>query len=221
MKFKLAATLTVLSAILYCSWPLGFWLNPQANQRGLASELGAFGQPFNWLFIGADVVSGIFLMAACYLLAQQFKVTGWRKLALISLAFYGLFGAIDASLPIHCLPSLQQCGSVFRSPLVIFHGAVDIAGSLSLTGTLVAEWIYTRRHHAAWLTWIYVIGGGGVVFAGLSLLFIIMDGPGYWAQRYYITLSCVWVASLPFVFRAQSNSAANNTDQLDFSLPKK
>ncbi len=207
-RIEVATVLTVMAAVLYCSWPLGFWLNPKAQKTGLASELGGFGQPYNWLFIGADIVSGIFLALACVLFARQFKAAGWRKWALILLAMYGLCGALDAALPIRCFPSLQYCGSVFHSPLLVLHGIIDIIGSVALIGTLVAEWAYARRYHPSWQKWVYLIGGGGVVFAALSLLFIVVNGPGYWAQRYYITLSCIWVASLPFVFRLQKSKPA-------------
>lgn len=202
--FAIAAVLVVTAAVLYCSWPLGFVLNPAAEKTGLASELGAIHQPYNWLFIWADIASGVSLVFACLLLAKLFQASGWRKAGLVLLAVYGVCGAIDAALPLKCLPSLQVCGSVWHDPVMIVHGVVDISGSVALIGTLVAEWMYARRHHPNWLPWIYIIGGGGVVFAGLSLWFIIVNGPGYWAQRYYITLSCIWVASLPFVFRAQS-----------------
>lgn len=201
--FEVATILVLTAAVLYCSWPLGFWLDPAAAKTGLASELGAYRQPYDWVFIWADIASGALLVSACALLARQFKATGWRKASLILLAVYGLTGALDASLPLSCLPSEQVCGSVFHSPTLIFHGIVDITGSVALVGTLVAEWLYARRHHPRWLKWIYLIGGGGVIFGVLSAVFLFMHGPGYWAQRYYITLSCLWVASLPFLFRAQ------------------
>ena len=201
--FQVAAVLIVTAALLYCSWPLGFWLNPTAEKTGLASELGAYHQPYNWLFIWADIISGAMLMAACALLAKLFETDKWRKAGLILLAVYGLCGALDAALPISCLPSVQVCGPIFHSPMLIVHGVIDIVGSIALVGTLFAEWVYARRYHPSWLKWIYLIGGGGLIFGFLSGLFLLIHGPGYWAQRYYITLSCVWVASLPFVFRAQ------------------
>ena len=44
----------------YASWPLGYWLNPVAN-RGLASNLEAAHQPYNWVFIAFDIVSGLLI----------------------------------------------------------------------------------------------------------------------------------------------------------------
>jgi len=204
ISFRWAALATVCASLLYCSWPLGFLLNPKVMRSGLASELGALGQPYAWLFIGADIVSGMFLVAAVVLLARAFRVKGWRKAGLSLLALYGICGALDAALPLKCLPSLQACGSVWHDPMMILHGTVDFAGSAALIGTLVAEWMHAQRYRTMWLPWIYSIGGGGVVFAGLSLWFIVASGPGYWAQRYYLTLSCIWVASIPFMIRWQN-----------------
>ncbi len=204
--FWTAAVAVAVAAVLYCSWPLGFWLNPMAEKTGLASELGAYGQPYNWLFIGADVASGALLAAACMVLWRLFGTHGWRRASLVLLLIYGACGALDAALPVHCLPSVQTCGPILHDPMLIVHGAVDFIGSAALLGTLLAEWVYARQHHRSWLPWIYIIGSGGVLFALLSLVFLLAHGPGYWAQRYYITLSCVWVASLPFVFRAQKRA---------------
>jgi len=199
--FIIAAALTILSATIYCSWPLGFWLNPIASRTGLASELGAYGQPYNWIFIFGDVFSGVFLVVAVALLISLYKLTRWSRTALILLALYGIFGALDASIPLHCIPSEQVCGSVWSDPMLIGHGIFDIGGSLSLIGTLLAAALYVHRRSTEWMKWIYVIGIGGTIFAVASGILYVWGGPGYWAQRYYITLSCIWVASVPFVLR--------------------
>lgn len=205
--FAAASTLIILSAILYCSWPLGFPLNPKAMQDGLASELGAFGQPYNWVFIWGDIVSGVLLLAAVMLLLRARKPTRWAWLALIFLAIYGVCGALDAALPMHCLPSEQVCGPVLHDPMLILHGAIDFIGSTTLVGTLVAAAIFVRKHNRQWQSWIYVIGAGGTAFALASGAFYVWGGPGYWAQRYYISLSCIWVASMPFVLRPKTAAA--------------
>ncbi len=199
--FIVAAALTALSAILYCSWPLGFVFNPKAMREGLASELGAFGQPYNWVFIWGDIVSGVLLVAAVVLLIRVYRVTGWARLALLFLAIYGTCGALDAALPMHCLPSEQVCGPVLHDPMLILHGGIDFIGSTALIGTLIAAAVFVHRHNRGWRSWIYIIGVGGTLFAIASGYFYIWGGPGYWAQRYYITLSCIWVASIPFVLR--------------------
>jgi hypothetical protein len=199
--FSIAAMLTIISAIIYCSWPLGFLLNPGASRTGLASELGAIGQPYNWVFIWGDIVSGALLLMGSVSMLRLYKFEGWAKLSLILLAVYGLCGAFDASIPMTCLPSEQACGSVFSDPMLIVHGIFDMGGSVALIGTLVSAAIYVHDHSRHWRRWIWAIGAAGTLFFIVSGVFYVWGGPGYWAQRYYITLSCVWVASVPFVLR--------------------
>lgn len=206
--FEVAIVLVVAAAILYCSWPLGFWLNPAASKTGLASDLGAFGQPYDWFFIASDIISGVLLVVAAVLLTKLLGATGWRKVSLILLAVYGVAGAIDASLPLRCIPALAVCGSVWHNPWLIAHGVFDILGSLAILGTLLTEWLYTRRYHPTWLPWVYVVAAGGLIFGIASLVLLLVHEPGYWAQRYYLTLCSVWVASLPSIYFVQQKRSA-------------
>lgn len=204
--FAAAATFIVVAAILYCSWPLGFVLNPVAMRSGLASELGALGQPYNWLFIGGDVVSGILLVAGVALLLCTYRrqLPRIAQITLLLLAVYGICGALDAALPMDCLPSEQACGSVFRDPVLVVHGLFDFAGAIALIATLVLMAVFVHKRAAVWRPWIYTVGIGGTIFAVMSGVVAIWGGPGEWAQRYYITLSCMWVASVPFIVRPRT-----------------
>lgn len=199
--FTIASILTIVSAILYCSWPLGIWLNPTASEKGLASELGAYGQPYNWIFIWGDIVSGISLVGAVAILIHMYRLQGWARTSMILLAVYGVCGALDAALPMSCLPSEQVCGPVLHDPLLILHGLFDLVGTTSLFITLVITAVHVHINSLEWRMWIYTIGIGGTLFAIVSGIFYVWGGPGYWAQRYYITLSCIWVMSMPFIFR--------------------
>jgi len=201
IAFWWAAFLTASAALLYCSWPLGFWLNPAAMRAGLASELGAYGQPYNWVFIWGDIISGALLLWGAIVLIHTYKIRGAGRWSLILLATYGVCGALDAALPMSCLPSQEICGPVLSDPMLILHGAIDLVGSVALVGTLVEAVRYVHKHNRTWRPWIYFIGVSALLFAVLSGVFYVFGGPGYWAQRYYITLSCIWVASIPFVLK--------------------
>jgi len=218
--FWIATTLIAVAALLYCSWPLGFWLNPLAMRSGLASELGAFGQPHNWVFIWGDIISGALLVVGCTLAwptIGKFRAARW---GLGLLAVYGICGALDAGLPLHCVPSQEVCGPIFHDPLLVMHGAIDYTGSLALLGTLLIAWRLNHQNKSVWLPWIYAIGLAGVIFALLSLFFIITNGPGWWAQRYYLTISSVWVASLPLVLRSTWQRLATQKPLIDVAPAK-
>jgi len=54
----------LVAALAYCSWPIGFLVNPALTATGLASDLEAHGQPYSWLFILLDCVTGLFALVA-------------------------------------------------------------------------------------------------------------------------------------------------------------
>lgn len=199
--FWISEGLVLLAALLYCSWPLGFVLNPLASRTGLASELGAIGQPYNWVFIGGDVASGIVLVVAVVALYWLIRPRGWVRICMLALAVYGICGALDAALPLQCIPSTMNCGPMLQNGRLLLHGAVDLIGSTALIVTLFAAWRAIPLEHRQAQLWIRVIGVASVIFGIMSLVLWLLHGPGYWAQRYYITISCVWVASIPFMLR--------------------
>jgi hypothetical protein len=155
------------------------------------------------VFIWGDIVSGVLLVAGVSILIRLYDLAGWAKWAMVCLAIYGICGALDAALPESCVPSERICGPILSDPMLILHGIFDLAGSIALIGTLVAAAIFVHKVEPSprRRTWTYIIGAGGTIFALASGIFFIWGGPGYWAQRYYITLSCVWVASMPFVLK--------------------
>src|SRR5206468_1047523 len=79
---------------------------------------------------------------------------------------------------------------------------IDLLGCAALLLTLFAAWRAVPAERTRALLWIQFITVASLIFAMLSVVLWLLHGPGYWAQRYYITVSCIWVASIPFVLRA-------------------
>src|SRR5215469_5111021 len=85
--------LGTIAGILYVSWPLGYWLNPAVSKESLASGLEAVGQPYSWLFVSADIVSSLLIIAVCWMLWLTFRRHQLVKAvpaALMLIAFYGI-----------------------------------------------------------------------------------------------------------------------------------
>jgi hypothetical protein len=103
--FAVVAGLVV--AIAYCSWPIGLAVNPAVTHGELASSLDLYGQPYNWLFILLDCVTGVGTLAVVAATwPTRWSVPARRLRA--GLVCYGLFGvvtAIDALLPSGCAAS--------------------------------------------------------------------------------------------------------------------
>jgi hypothetical protein len=103
----------LVAALAYCSWPVGYLVNPSLAAGALASELEARGQPYSWLFILLDCATGA---AALVVVGLGWPTRGtgntrWRRAGLISYGLFGVSTAIDAVIPVGCgaIP-LNRCG---------------------------------------------------------------------------------------------------------------
>jgi len=194
---RMSTILAVVAGVAYCSWPLGYILNPLVSRRGLASELGALHQPYNWLFIALDVLAGALVIAVARLLWP--RADGWvNKVVLTSFVLFGLLTAIDALLPMSCTPSLTTCPGLDHQPMLVLHGIASFGASIGLFVSAVLVWWLRRKHTDATIMSAFM--AGWILFGIVSVYFLIRPGPGYLVQHYYITLCSVWTAALPLMF---------------------
>ena len=106
----------VLAALLYNSWPLGYYLNSKIAHSGLASDLDGIGQPFYWLFILGDVLVGASLLAVTLLiifkLRREFLKKTWFSV-LVGVFIFGIFTATSAATSNSCVPGhLHFCATI-------------------------------------------------------------------------------------------------------------
>ena len=124
----------VVAGLLYSSWPLGYWLNPQAD-HGLASNLEALQQPYNWLFILIDISSGVLTFIACRgLLATGMTSSSDRTsfglwVAIWGASIFGLFTAVDAVMPPDCVEGSPHCMTPLHNPYFVIHGVFGIGSA--------------------------------------------------------------------------------------------
>lgn len=107
--------LCTLAAILYNSWPLGYIFNSHTARYGLASDLERAGQPYYWLFISGDVLTGISVVAASALVWRGVRPKpgqkAWSAMS-IGLLVFGLFTAVGTLAPPQCpVASILKCGT--------------------------------------------------------------------------------------------------------------
>lgn len=114
----LIVVIGLLAAVAYCSWPLGFLLNPGLASSALASSLEVAGQPYFWVFILLDCVTGTFVLVAASALWRPSTAYGAPgRMAILSYGLFGLLTAIDALMPEGCTPSqLGSCGADLARP---------------------------------------------------------------------------------------------------------
>jgi len=202
LDWKLAAAASV-AGLLYSSWPLGYIFNPVAN-RGLASNLEALAQPYNWLFILLDILSGLIVVGVAVTLYERSR--GSRQWLLKwSIVGYGLFGvltALDALLPIDCLNTVQRCGAFTGHPLIILHGLASLGSIGFLTVSLVGLWFLLIYRQAVngllrWLlhTLLLIWFGFGIATG----IFLLNNRSSALSQHLFITVCSIWLAIFPYL----------------------
>jgi lipoprotein signal peptidase len=196
-KAKTIALLACIAALLYSSWPLGYILNPRVAHVSLASGLEAVHQPYNWVFVLADVISSAVILVVCYLLWSSYKATHARQIIAITLICTSLFAVgtiVDALLPERCVPNLMACPSFTQDHTLLFHGIFSILASVCLFGALFVVWLKNLRNIT-----LSMLLTGYIAFGIMSLMqAIIPRDKGNWSQDYYMALCSLWVLLLPY-----------------------
>lgn len=193
--------LGVIAALAYCSWPLGYTLNPAVAHLGFASDLEALGQPYNWLFILLDCVSGFFALFAALALRGGAPRSGRCRLARLGYALFGLFTALDAVIPLGCRRQLASCGADLLKPNLddLLTGLAMISLFVSAAAALA---IARRRRPDARST---VVGTAVLVtWSGCGLWFLsqhFSTHPWIGMQHLMLTLSSLLVAFVPVLLR--------------------
>lgn len=212
--YKKLTVLSIIAGVIYNSWPIGHWLNPIVSKLSLASGLEAVGQPYNWLFIGSDIVSSILIIILCMILWKGFRKhqpDGSIYLAVVCIGLFGLGTIVDALLPERCVQGVMTCPSFTHDHLLLYHGIFSIIASAFLFISLCILWFHKRKN-----VLLNILLVGYIIFGLISLIQAIAPGKdGNWSQDYYISLCSVWLAAVPYAV-----SMTHKTDILEFGGTK-
>jgi hypothetical membrane protein len=166
-------------------------LNNQTAHYGLASDLERVGQPYYWLFILGDILTGISVVAACALiwikLWPKLRSKTWATTGAGLLSF-GLFTAVGTILPSECsVTPILRCGAEKLGLDGLFSGIAACGLLISLMGISVLG----RRHRLSavltLMTQIILIA-----WATSGLLFVILaitDGKAHLLQQIFLIIS--------------------------------
>lgn len=170
----LTLALCILAAVFYNSWPLGYVLNNHTAHYGLASDLELVGQPYYWVFVLGDILTGICAVAACLLiwfklLRPVLHTKTWAAIS-FGLAAFGLFTAAASVVPAHCsVTAALACGTSGGNELG-FDALFSIIATLGLLASLVGVCLVGRRYKLA--NWLVLTSLGVLVaYVASALLF--------------------------------------------------
>lgn len=175
---RLIFSLCILAAVFYNSWPLGYILNSQTAHSGLASDLEQAGQPYYWLFILGDILTGVCLVAACYVmrfkLRPEISTNVWVTVY-VGVFLFGLGTAIATVVPAHCsITTALACGANGSSGLgldALFSGIGALGLFASLVGASMLSMRYRLNAAVIRATWATLIAWSatGVLFSVFAL----------------------------------------------------
>jgi hypothetical protein len=135
-NIKSAITIAALfAAVIYNIWPLGYFLDHDALQNSYVSVLEVLSKPYAWLFILADILTGLIVIAVGINLR---KIKSSFRGSSVGYIVFGLATLLDTIVPItgHCQTTISACGI---SPLQIlsFHDLASIVAALGLFYSLL------------------------------------------------------------------------------------
>lgn len=152
--------IAVITALVYSSWVLGPWLNPNLDSvNAFASELGADGQPFAWVFRLADIVAAIGFIAVAWLAYPKWlrrvsisrSRAAWLDtlphLVWLSVVLFAGATLLDAAFPMPCAES-QIPHSVALSPqcrttsMLVHETASILVGVGTIAATALSTWMF-------------------------------------------------------------------------------
>jgi len=205
-----STVLMVFAGIFYSSWPLGYWLNPQAD-RGLASDLEALHQPYNWVFISMDIVCGILVgivSGRLFMITRRGtnrKNLPGLRIAVLGAGGFGLFTAVDALLPLNCIQGSPQCVVSLNNSYFVIHGIFSIGSIAGLTISIVAIWLLLLLRERAVISLVHFTPAIFLLvwlsFGTLTLYLILHNRSSALAQHFFIGFCCLWLIALPYFVR--------------------
>lgn len=205
-----------IAAILYSSWPLGYFLNPIIARQDYASELESAHQPYNWLFIALDILTGVVLIIVGII---QWRRTN-RLTFRLSIVGYELFAVLviaAAIAPFNCNSITQNCVALADQPAFIVHGFSSIFSVVFLFGSLVLLCKVLYERHAIKLL---VMVGVVVILWGMTGLYALyqleIGVKSNLIQYIFITICSISIALAVGLIDYMSKDIEEAVKRLDF-----
>lgn len=175
----------MIAALLYNSWPLGFWLNYPTSVHGLASDLERVHHPYYWVFIAGDLLASLIISVIA--INELGKKRGRRAnayaLMATGLLIFAVFTVGSTILPSDCnVTPILRCRVIQDNGLGIDALTSTIAAlglSASLLGVVYLDKLKRIKgvaHYATLITLLlWVTSGTLFLYLGLSNMSVRVD----------------------------------------------
>jgi hypothetical protein len=204
--------LGIIAGLAYLSWPIGYVVNRLVVERGLASDLEVPGQPFNWVFILLDIVSGALMVGLAIAAWGETRREGSpRTGGLIGYGIFGLSTMLSAAVPLSCgtgRAALLACGT--NADTYGWHDVLGAIGYLTLFFSLLGATIRSYRGHAGWIVG-PLVSAVGLLWctAGVGFLVIVLSHhPEVTVQHVLLLLTSVVIGVVPLTLEGRSQPSA-------------
>lgn len=134
-KIKPITILALLLAVTYNSWPLGYLINSRVAKIGMASDLEASGMPYNWLFVGCDILVGLIsVVIVLMVLKNKSRINKQSLIAICGFLLFSISTAAAALTPLNCSQQLNTCG--YRGNQIT--GIHDVISGIAALGLFIS-----------------------------------------------------------------------------------
>lgn len=169
----------VIAALCYSSFLLSPWTDAASSASdGFISELEDPGQPFAWLYRTSDVLAGVGVLIAAWVLWRLVAGRGWAAAGVALFALTGASSVLDAATSMQCDPSTStQCAQGEHSALGLIGQLLALhtdSGLLGFIGSAAGAAVLGVAMAGRWPAWGRLQIALGIAMASCGLTDIVL-----------------------------------------------
>lgn len=187
--------LAIFAAILYNIWPLGYVLDPNVLHNSYVSSLEVSGKPYAWLFILADILTGLVAIIIGFGIR---KTISHNRVSFIAYILFGLATSIDAIIPIasHCEESISACG-IALSQILSPHDIASIVAAFSIFTILLNAKHQFSKNNLKIFKWISVVYWMWCATGIFLIISVVTDDFATISQSLFLVMCGVGLVVMP------------------------
>jgi hypothetical protein len=198
------------AGLAYLSWPIAYAVNRVVVEHGLASDLEVPGQPYSWLFILLDIVSGVLMLVLSVAAwrASRRRRAPKRTGGLVGYGVFGLSTILSAAVPLSCgsgQAALLACGT--NADTYGWHDLLSVVGYLALFFSLAGAMARSYRGFGRVVGALVIAVGLLWCVSGIGFLVITLTHLAeVTAQHVLLLLTTMVIGLVPLTLRPPAHT---------------